>query len=91
MSSVTLADSLDSIDFKERLRVALALADALTYVHQMGIIHRDVKSANVLVDVDAAGSFSAVKLSDFGLAKGVQERAVGGTRLSSRVCGTTGF
>lgn len=42
----------------------------LRYLHGQGILHRDVKSANVLVDVDASGGLSAVKLSDFGLAKG---------------------
>ncbi|CAL1169471.1 unnamed protein product [Cladocopium goreaui] len=89
----TLAECLDSngFYFEERMKVALQLADALTYIHAQGIMHRDVKSANVLVDVDAAGTFTTVKLSDFGLAKGVQEREVGGTRFSSRVCGTTGY
>eukprot|EP00435_Cladocopium_sp_Y103_P018539 s4211_g4.t1 len=89
----TLAECLESngFYFDERMKVALQLADALTYIHAEGIMHRDVKSANVLVDVDAAGTFTTVKLSDFGLAKGVQEREVGGTRFSSRVCGTTGY
>lgn len=42
----------------------------LRYLHGKGILHRDVKSANVLVDVDASGGLGALKLSDFGLAKG---------------------
>ena len=93
VSAHTLAECLDSngFYFEERMKVALQLADALTYIHAQGIMHRDVKSANVLVDVDAVGTFTTVKLSDFGLAKGVQEREVGGTRFSSRVCGTTGY
>lgn len=45
-----------------------------------------------LVDFDAAGNACAVKLSDFGLAKLVQERTVlaGGSRFSSKRCGVLG-
>jgi len=93
VSNTHLGNCLGSIDFQQRLWIAASLADAIAYVHEKGIIHRDVKSANVLVDFDAAGNACAVKLSDFGLAKLVQERTVlgGGSRFSSKRCGTTGY
>jgi serine/threonine-protein kinase len=44
--------------------VVLKIADALSYAHKQGIIHRDIKPGNVLVD-----QFGNVKVTDFGLAR----------------------
>src|SRR5271170_3972413 len=52
------------LQIKEFLPIAISLAAALRQVHAHGLIHKDIKPANVLVDV-AAG---AVWLTGFGIA-----------------------
>ncbi len=49
---------------EEALECMLGLTEALAAAHEKGILHRDIKAANVMID--AAG---AIKVLDFGLAK----------------------
>ena len=49
---------------KLRLKIARDAATAFEYMHHIGIVHRDIKSHNILID----DSFH-VKVCDFGLAK----------------------
>jgi serine/threonine protein kinase len=54
----------DDVPTRARLEILIAIARGLEHAHEQGIIHRDVKPANVRVLVDGA-----VKVMDFGIAK----------------------
>ncbi|MCP4663031.1 MAG: protein kinase [bacterium] len=59
----------------ERLRIILEVGDALEFAHQRGVIHRDVKPANILLD--RAGR---PELTDFDLVRALD--TTGGTRTA---------
>ena len=66
----TLEASLDAkgdqgqFDFRGAAKIVLALAEALNYAHKLGIVHRDVKPANIMLD-----SVGEPLIMDFGLAR----------------------
>ncbi len=63
----TLKDVLDfrgSLNIEECLSVMLQLANALSYAHAHGIIHRDIKPHNIYLMTDGT-----LKLGDFGIAQ----------------------
>jgi serine/threonine protein kinase len=70
IEGATLRDYLDRssstcLPVPETLRIADDLLDALTHAHSQGIIHRDVKPANVVLSAQGA------VLLDFGIARAV--------------------
>jgi mitogen-activated protein kinase kinase kinase 11 len=48
--------------------VATSIAKGLVYLHHRGVIHRDIKPLNVLLNGDLASGQYQVKLTDFGVA-----------------------
>ena len=66
VNGLTLHDRINRgpLSPAETRRVGARLADALAYVHALGVVHRDVKPSNILLD-----SKGNAYLADFGLAR----------------------
>jgi serine/threonine protein kinase len=67
-----------TVPLEELAVIGAGIADALAYVHGLGIIHRDIKPANILLVQIRPGEPLRPKLTDFGIA-----RIVDATRLTA--------
>lgn len=71
------------LDLHVFLQLAIPILDAMAFSHQQGIIHRDIKPQNLLLD-----RFLRPYVADFGLAKALEEP---GLTTTGSVLGTPGF
>ncbi len=84
----TLAARLDRegrLDAREARRIAADIADALAFAHHEGVVHRDVKPENILLDSKSGRAM----LADFGIAR-AQHGATSAT-MTGIVVGTPSY
>lgn len=68
----------------EAAKMITSLADAVHYAHRQGVVHRDLKPGNVLLDADGEP-----RITDFGLAKRVDD--IAGQTASGELLGTPSY
>ena len=73
--SLSAVIGADGLPVETAIRYAVQIADALAHAHERGVVHRDLKGANVIVTPEGRA-----KVLDFGLAK----RAIQGPEEPTR-------
>jgi len=74
---------------KQAVAIAMQILSALDFAHGMGVVHRDLKPGNIVVD--DSGDQPRVKILDFGLAKFLSDESSGASQTltqSGMVLGT---
>lgn len=66
------------MDSQETIAIALQAAAGIELAHKMGIVHRDIKPQNIIVD-----SEGNVKVADFGIARAATQQTVNATVMGS--------
>jgi serine/threonine-protein kinase len=72
LATLLAREPLQPVD--EVRRIVCEVADALAYAHLRGVIHRDIKPDNILLDEESG----RVMVTDFGIARAIES----GTRLT---------
>ena len=85
VSKLVEGERLDrsGLEDEQAVRAIAAVCDALAHAHARGIVHRDVKPANILVARDGT-----VTLTDFGIAS---DEDAGDQTVDERVLGTLSY
>ena len=80
----------DGMPADEALEIVEAVAAALDYSHAKGLLHRDVKPANILV-ADVEHAERRILLGDFGVARDLGDTAAAGLTATNMTVGTAAY
>ena len=80
-----LHDQGKKLPTERAVKIAIAIADALDYIHRNGVVHRDLKPENIMIDGQ-----DRIKLIDFGIAGKEGARRLTFAKLS-QVMGTPDY
>ncbi len=79
----------DSVDINDTVAIGIDIASALSYVHERGVVHRDIKPGNILVTASSTvpGALAG-KLADFGIARLIDAARI---TMTGSVLGTASY
>jgi predicted Ser/Thr protein kinase len=78
-----LVDREGPLDVRDAIELTLQITRGLAFAHEQGLVHRDVKPQNVLIDSDGRA-----KVTDFGIAHAVD---VDGMTITGTIMGTSNY
>src|ERR1700744_2071161 len=77
----------DGIPVDQVVRIVTAVAGGLDYAHKQGLLHRDVKPANIMLShIDGDEDAQRILLADFGIARNVDD--ISGLTATNMTVGT---
>ncbi len=77
------------LDTREALAIACDVVAGMAAAHAVGVVHRDLKPDNVLLEAPGSGSLGRVVITDFGIARG--EMGGSAAKTSGRTVGTPAY
>jgi len=77
-----------AVPIETRLAIAAAVARALGAAHSLGVLHKDLKPANILIEARESGPF--VRLADFGSARLLDTEVLSANRITDFGVGADG-
>ncbi len=77
------------VPVSELVALVSAVGAALDHAHQRGLLHRDVKPANIMISYPDCGGVPRIMLSDFGIARPIDD--VSGLTVTNMTLGTIGY
>jgi serine/threonine-protein kinase len=72
------------LDYQRAIRIMTDICSAMEYAHDNGLVHRDIKPQNILMDKDGK-----VKVTDFGIAKDISSSTL--TNMDSGILGSVHY
>jgi serine/threonine-protein kinase len=87
IEGVTLDDAAKDLTLEQKVRLVREVAEAMHAAHRLGLIHRDLKPGNILVERNDGELRPYVV--DFGLAR--DQESPSGYTLSGAIFGTVGY
>jgi serine/threonine protein kinase len=78
LTGADLTTATAKLQLNELINIFAKTADTLQYLHEHGVIHRDVKPANIFINAPHGPEASTrqIKLLDFGVAKELHQEAI---------------
>jgi hypothetical protein len=90
IDGVPFSEAAPRLTLEERVMIVRRVAPALHEAHRLGLVHRDVKPSNILVEEAADGGWKPY-LVDFGIARLVSELGEQGQTITGTIAGTPAF